>query len=130
MGSTPLPLRHLQMAPVTVERDTTSSDHRAFSRSPLVPSGQGRLCFSSASGSARPIRRWRQAISFQALSPSATLPRVTIGGVPATVSFAGLVAAGLFQFNVIVPNAGSGDQLLQATVGGVTTPANVFITLQ
>jgi uncharacterized protein (TIGR03437 family) len=41
-----------------------------------------------------------------------------------------IVAAGLFQFNVIVPSAGSGDQPLQATVGGVTTPNNVFITLQ
>jgi hypothetical protein len=35
----------------------------------------------------------------------------------------------MFQFNVVVPNAGSGDQLLQASIG-VTTPSNVFITLQ
>jgi uncharacterized protein (TIGR03437 family) len=59
-----------------------------------------------------------------------TTPQVTIGGVPATVSFAGIVGAGLYQLNVIVPAAGSGDQPLQATVGGATTQSNIFLTLQ
>ena len=67
---------------------------------------------------------------FSGAAPSVTLPLVTIGGVNATVGFAGIVEAGLFQFNVVVPNAGSGDRLLQASVGGVTTPSNVYITLQ
>jgi uncharacterized protein (TIGR03437 family) len=44
--------------------------------------------------------------------------------------FAGLVGAGLYQLNVIVPNAGSGDQPLQASVGGTMTQSNIFITLQ
>ena len=48
----------------------------------------------------------------------------------ANVAFAGIVGAGLFQFNVVVPNAASGDQPLVATVGGVSTPSNIFITLQ
>jgi uncharacterized protein (TIGR03437 family) len=55
---------------------------------------------------------------------------VTIGGVTAKVTFAGIVEAGLYQFNVVVPSAGSGDKALLATIGGVTTPANVLITLQ
>lgn len=67
---------------------------------------------------------------FSGSAPSVDLPQVTIGGVPATVSFAGMVEAGLFQLNVIVPDAGSGDRLLQATVGGMTTQNGVFITLQ
>jgi uncharacterized protein (TIGR03437 family) len=67
---------------------------------------------------------------FSGAASSVTPPRITVGGVAATVTFAGLVQAGLFQFNVVVPNAGSGDQALQATVGGTTTPNNVFITLQ
>jgi len=58
------------------------------------------------------------------------MPVVTIGGVAAQVSFAGIIEAGLFQFNVVAPNAGSGDRLLQASIGGATTPANVYITLQ
>jgi len=63
-------------------------------------------------------------------APCITLPQVTIGGVSATVSFAGIVEAGLYQLNVIVPNVGSGDQVLKATAGGVSTQSSVFITLQ
>lgn len=68
--------------------------------------------------------------AFSSAAASVTTPLVTIGGVLATVDFAGIVEAGLFQFNVVVPNAGSGDQILQATIGGVTTANNVFLTLQ
>jgi uncharacterized protein (TIGR03437 family) len=47
------------------------------------------------------------------LSP---LPVITIGGIKATVQFAGLVAPGEFQFNVVVPsNAPSGDNAITAT---------------
>jgi len=68
--------------------------------------------------------------AFSGAVPAVVLPTVTIGGVPATVSFAGIVEAGLFQLNVVVPSAGSGDKALLATVGGATTPANVLISLQ
>ena len=61
---------------------------------------------------------------------SVTLPQVTIGGVSATVAFAGIVQAGLFQLNVQVPNVPSGDQSLTASVGGATTSSSVFITVQ
>jgi uncharacterized protein (TIGR03437 family) len=59
------------------------------------------------------------------LSP---LPVVTIGGINATVQFAGLVAPGEFQFNVVVPmNAPSGDNALIATYGGAeASPAGMF----
>jgi len=52
-----------------------------------------------------------------------------IGGVPATVEFAGLVSSGLYQFNVVVPNVGQGDQALSAEVNGVRTPDNVFVAV-
>jgi uncharacterized protein (TIGR03437 family) len=68
--------------------------------------------------------------AFSGAAPVPVLPMVTIGGVQATVSFAGIVEAGLYQLNVVVPSAASGDQALLATIGGVTTPANVLITLQ
>ncbi len=61
---------------------------------------------------------------------SVTVPQISIGGTPATVTFAGIILSGLFQFNVIVPNVGSGDKVLQATVGGATTPNDIFITVQ
>ncbi|MGD1070794.1 MAG: hypothetical protein ABSB15_11690 [Bryobacteraceae bacterium] len=67
---------------------------------------------------------------YSGAAPSVTMPQISIGGLPATVSFAGIVEAGLFQFNVVVPKAGSGDQELQTSVNGVAAPAGVFITLQ
>ena len=67
---------------------------------------------------------------FSGATPCVTMPQITIGGVPAAVNFGGIVQSGLFQFNVVVPNAGSGDQPLQAIAGGITTPGNVFLTLQ
>ena len=62
------------------------------------------------------------------LSP---LPVVKIGGVSATVQFAGLVAPGEFQFNIVVPSSlANGDQSITATYGGQTTQAGTLITIQ
>jgi uncharacterized protein (TIGR03437 family) len=62
------------------------------------------------------------------LSP---LPVIKIGGIAATVQFAGLVAAGQYQFNVVVPsNLANGDQSITATYGGQTTQAGTLITVQ
>jgi uncharacterized protein (TIGR03437 family) len=55
---------------------------------------------------------------------------VTIGGMPATVAFSGITEAGSYQINVVIPATGSGDQLVQASVGGATTQSNVYITVQ
>jgi len=62
------------------------------------------------------------------LSP---LPAIAIGGQSATVTFAGLVAPGEFQFNVVVPSkVSAGDQPIVATYGGQTTQAKSLITIQ
>jgi uncharacterized protein (TIGR03118 family) len=57
-------------------------------------------------------------------------PSVVIGGVPATVTFAGLIAAGLYQINVMVP-AGltPGDASVIAFVGNAATQEGAFITI-
>ena len=61
------------------------------------------------------------------LSP---LPVVKIGGVKATVLFAGLVLPGEFQLNVVVPpTLGNGDQTITATIGGVSTQPGALITI-
>jgi len=61
------------------------------------------------------------------LSP---LPVIQIGGVTATVQFAGLVVPGEFQFNLVVPpSLGNGDQPITATYGGVTTQPGALITI-
>jgi uncharacterized protein (TIGR03437 family) len=62
------------------------------------------------------------------LSP---VPVITIGGVPATVTFAGLVAPGEFQFNVVVPpSLANGGQPTMAMYNGLTTQAGTLITVQ
>jgi uncharacterized protein (TIGR03437 family) len=61
------------------------------------------------------------------LSP---LPVIKIGGVAATVQFAGLVAPGEFQFNVTIPaSLGNGDQTITATYGGESTQSGTLVTI-
>ncbi|MBZ5605034.1 MAG: IPT/TIG domain-containing protein [Acidobacteriia bacterium] len=61
------------------------------------------------------------------LSP---LPVLTIGGIGATVTFAGLVAPGEFQFNAIVPSSlANGDQPVTATYNGLTTQSGTLLTV-
>jgi uncharacterized protein (TIGR03437 family) len=61
------------------------------------------------------------------LSP---LPVIKIGGVTATVQFAGLVAVGEYQFNVVVPSSlANGDQSITATYNGQNTQAGTLITI-
>jgi uncharacterized protein (TIGR03437 family) len=47
---------------------------------------------------------------YSGAAPCVTPPQITIGGVQAQVAFAGIVEAGLYQLNVIVPNLSSGDR--------------------
>jgi uncharacterized protein (TIGR03437 family) len=50
--------------------------------------------------------------------------------VAASVQFAGLVAAGEYQLNVVVPiTLASGDQSVTATYNGQTTQAGTLITI-
>jgi uncharacterized protein (TIGR03437 family) len=61
------------------------------------------------------------------LSPT---PVVTIGGVTATVQFAGLIFPGLFQFNVVIPaNAPPGDQSITAIYNGASVQTGTLITI-
>jgi uncharacterized protein (TIGR03437 family) len=61
------------------------------------------------------------------LSP---LPVIKIGGVAATVQFAGLVFPGQYQFNVAIPaNLADGDQSIIATYNGQTTQSGTLITI-
>jgi uncharacterized protein (TIGR03437 family) len=57
------------------------------------------------------------------------LPLVTIGGVKADVTFAGVLIPGLFQVNVVIPPLPAGDQVLRATIGGVATPQGVYLPI-
>jgi len=64
-------------------------------------------------------------------APAVNPVQILIGGASLTPSFAGITQAGLFQFNLTLPaGLGTGDVSFGAIVGGVQTPAGVFIALQ
>jgi uncharacterized protein (TIGR03437 family) len=70
-----------------------------------------------------------------ALAQSGTLPAplpvFTVSGIPAEVRFDGVVAAGLYQFNVVIPpSAPDGDNTIQATYAGSTTQPGALISIQ
>ncbi len=58
-----------------------------------------------------------------------TFPTVTIGGVNAPVSYAGLVSPGLIQVNIQVPQIAAGNQQVLVTYTGVTSPSGVLIPI-
>jgi uncharacterized protein (TIGR03437 family) len=66
---------------------------------------------------------------FSGAAPTVNPVTVTIGGISAQVQFAGVVAAGVYQINVVVPAAPSGDQPVQLAVGGSKAPL-ALVTLQ
>ncbi len=60
-----------------------------------------------------------------------SLPNITIGGDTATVQFAGVVAPGLYQFNVVVPaNLPNGDASISATYQNFSTQAGALLTIE
>jgi len=60
---------------------------------------------------------------FTGAAPASDKVTVTIGGVAATVQFAGITGAGLYQLNVAVPlTLSAGDQKIVATINSVRTP--------
>jgi uncharacterized protein (TIGR03437 family) len=55
---------------------------------------------------------------------------IRVGGVPATVQFAGIVAAGEYQFNVLVPTLPDGDQPIVADIGGAASQSGLLISIK
>ena len=92
-----------------------------------LPGAGDTVVFGTGFGSTNPPT---PAGVIPAAAPTATPVRITIGGVEATVEFAGIVGAGLYQFNVIVPDGlPAGDAEVIAEVGGVSTPEGTFLTV-
>jgi uncharacterized protein (TIGR03118 family) len=59
-----------------------------------------------------------------------TAPTVTIGGVAATVVYAGLVSAGVYQLDVVVPaGTAAGNAPIVATVGGFSSSSTAIVTV-
>ena len=69
----------------------------------------------------------------QPFSGSAELsayPVVTIGTATANVNYAGMVQAGLYQINLVVPSGVKGDQSLAVSVNGSNAQTGIFLTVQ
>ena len=63
-------------------------------------------------------------------APLANTVRIRIDTVDATVTYAGLTGAGLYQFNVTVPSLPDGDHAVSAEAGGVWTQAIARLRIQ
>jgi uncharacterized protein (TIGR03437 family) len=61
----------------------------------------------------------------------ASILEISIGGMPASLQFAGLIQnlTGLYQFNVVVPNAAAGNAPLTFTVGGVAGTQTLYLAV-
>ena len=55
---------------------------------------------------------------------------MTVGGVAATVQYAGIVEPGEYQINLVVPQLADGDQPILATIAGASSQSGVFIPIQ
>jgi uncharacterized protein (TIGR03437 family) len=96
-----------------------------------VPAQAGNiiLLYGTGFGPTNPPTNFGQ--TFAGAPPTANTVTCTIGGVYTNVQFAGLVAPGEYQINIVVPSGlPSGDNLVVLTVGGVTTQANAYLTMQ
>jgi len=59
-----------------------------------------------------------------------TLPTITIGGAPATVTYGGMIEPGVYQLNVVVPvSLPAGDAAVVATAGAQQSQANAFLSV-
>lgn len=69
-------------------------------------------------------------VVFEGSAPTSNAVTITIGDVPSTVSFAGLVGAGLYQINVVVPTLADGDYAVVCQVAGISTQSGVVLKVQ
>jgi uncharacterized protein (TIGR03437 family) len=73
-----------------------------------------------------------QAGVIAAQTSALALPyQIRIGGIPAEVSFAGLVGGsiGLYQLNVVIPNVTAGDQSIELIVDGIANAQSLVIAV-
>ena len=90
--------------------------------------GETILIYGTGFGSTNPPVSSAQLVTTPA--DLANTVQVTIGGQVAAVGSAGLVGAGLYQFNVTVPYVPNGDAPVLAQIGGAQTQTGVSITIQ
>jgi uncharacterized protein (TIGR03437 family) len=96
---------------------------------PFTPAQPGEIISMYANG----FGPTSVAVTPGSLSQSGILslpPSIKVGGMNATVLFAGLVSPGLFQFNVVVPSrAPDGGLAINATYAGISTQSGTLLSV-
>jgi uncharacterized protein (TIGR03437 family) len=96
-----------------------------------TPAAPGETIVLFATGLGNTVPAFPPGQIVPATAPLAAPATVTIGGMPAAVTFAGLIEAGVYQVNATVPaSAASGDNPVTVQVGGYTSPGGVFVTVR
>ncbi len=105
------------------------ADYSLIDSSQPAQPGETILIYGTGFGPTNPAVPTGQLVA--TAEPLANQVQMSIGDVSASVIFAGLVEAGVYQFNVTVPpDLTSGNAAVVATVGGVQTQSGVSIPVQ
>jgi uncharacterized protein (TIGR03437 family) len=110
---------------MAVHQDGTAVGPAGPSSSPAVP-GETIEIYGTGFGSTLPATPAGQVVTPALLALS---PTVTIGGLNATVLWASKIWSGWYEISVTVPAVASGDQVVQATIGGFQSPATVELPI-
>jgi len=86
------------------------------------------LLYGTGFGPTNPPTNFGQ--TFSGAPPTADTVTCTIGGLNATVLYAGLVAPGEYQFNILLPAAPGGDNLVALEVNGISSQTGVYLAMQ
>ena len=100
----------------------------AVTSRPAQP-GETIQIYATGFGPTTPAVPAGQVVSNPAPLSNLTQLHVTIGGVAATVEYAGIASAGDYQINVVVPQLANGDQPILASIAGVSAQTGVFIPI-
>jgi len=90
------------------------------------------ILWATGFGATLPAAPSGQSVPASGGYPTATAPTVTINNTAATVYGAALApgSAGLYQIAIQVPTSlGDGDWPIQATIGGLTSPAGTILSV-
>lgn len=101
----------------TVSGYTTSASAKPGDVLEIFATGLGSTTTSIAPG-----------LVFSAAYATTNTPTVTIGGAAATVSYSGLIGAGLYQINITVPSSlAAGTYPIVVTQSGVSSPSTAIL---
>ena len=92
--------------------------------------GESIQIYATGLGPTTPAVPPGQLVASPAAISNLTQLKVTVGGVPATLQYAGIVAPGEYQINLIVPPQSTGDQAIVLSIGGASSASSVDLPIE